>query len=354
MDFIEKAKKDRYVVLDEKKNQLTYLPNVKTRTASNPEEKVQLDAFLKLIYRYGYPAAQIKVCEPVKIGSSNREADIVVYADAACKSPLIVVECKKQGISQTGFREAVEQGFSYAATTRAGYVWVTDGLRDAFFEVWPKAMGERDENRLPDIPAWQQESSKWFVAKKVAYRVFRLLKHPVRYLKKQQAKPGPVFVESLIYTAVVFVFMLVLSKLAVEFQPRIYQLTKPLWQNFRMHFGWLYNTIGFVGIVASLWFSAIFIDGFLLARHVKRKSRRELLVLAALLFAPLWYMGATYPTVWWSYSNFNRLDSKTLIYLLPFLRALPFQLLLIYAMMWLSARPAPLRRRKTQRLTGRK
>ena len=96
--MIRQAQRDRYLFLNKKLDKVSYLPQGKTRKLSNPEESVQLQAYLSLIYKFGYPAEQIRVCEHIKIGSSSREADIVVYEDAACKTPLIIVECKKPKI----------------------------------------------------------------------------------------------------------------------------------------------------------------------------------------------------------------------------------------------------------------
>ena len=78
MNLIDKGLKDRYITINKKNNQVSYLPQHKSRSLDNPEEKVQLATFLKLIYQYQYPPKQILVCEPVKMGSSTKEADIIL------------------------------------------------------------------------------------------------------------------------------------------------------------------------------------------------------------------------------------------------------------------------------------
>lgn len=53
------------------------------RNFTNPEEQVQAEAFLKLILVYGYPAERIQQFVSVTMGSSIKEADIIVYNDQA-------------------------------------------------------------------------------------------------------------------------------------------------------------------------------------------------------------------------------------------------------------------------------
>ncbi|MFK7921596.1 MAG: type I restriction enzyme HsdR N-terminal domain-containing protein [Bacteroidia bacterium] len=157
MRLLQQAIKDRYVHLDEKNDTITYLPQGKSRKYSNPEEQVQLETYLDLIYHYGYPPEYLIVCDRMKIGSVTREADIVVYRDKACKDPLVIVECKKAKISDQVFSDAIDQGFSYAAATNAEYVWATSGDRDAYFRVMNDAIKERESNRIRRIPSYKEK-----------------------------------------------------------------------------------------------------------------------------------------------------------------------------------------------------
>jgi N-6 DNA methylase len=100
----------------------------------NPEEFVQAETYLKLIYEYNYPATNISVNESVQIGSETREADILVYNDSHNKI-LIVVECKEENINERQFQVAVDQAYSYAHASAARYVWVTSGIKDEYFEI---------------------------------------------------------------------------------------------------------------------------------------------------------------------------------------------------------------------------
>lgn len=85
--------------------------------------------------------------------SGTKEADIVVYNDDACTKPHIVVECKKEDVSEAEFEQAANQAFSYAQALAGTikYVWVTSKIKDAYFRV------NKDSNTRstePDIPQY--------------------------------------------------------------------------------------------------------------------------------------------------------------------------------------------------------
>ncbi len=84
---------------DEDRNFITYIHQNKKRNFNNPEEKVQAETFLSLVLIYGYPANRIKQFVSVQMGSETKEADIIVHSDDNCESPFILVECKKEEIT---------------------------------------------------------------------------------------------------------------------------------------------------------------------------------------------------------------------------------------------------------------
>ncbi len=145
--------------------QIIYLNQGKKRNYKSPEEKVQAEAFLKLIFHYGYKPERIKQFEMVTMGSEKKEADIVVFNDDACLHPHILVECKKQEVSEQEFLQAIEQAYSYAYAlpNEVKYVWVTSEIKNEYFEV-DKAKLFR--NTLPDIP---QFGVKYLANYKYAY-----------------------------------------------------------------------------------------------------------------------------------------------------------------------------------------
>jgi type I restriction enzyme M protein len=131
---------------------ICYVHQNVTRNYSNPEEKVQSEAFLKLVILYNYPVEQIRQFVKVQMGSETKEADIIVYSDMALMSPHIIVECKKTDISELEFQRAIEQCFSYAIAEGASYTWTTSGIKDAYFSV-PKEKPKQRET-IADIPVY--------------------------------------------------------------------------------------------------------------------------------------------------------------------------------------------------------
>ena len=139
---------------DEKKNIFYIHQNNKRRNYNNPEEQVQAESYLKLIIKYGYAPELIEQFVSVKMGSDTREADIIVYNNAEHTHAHIVVECKKEEVSELEFKQAIAQAFSYAATgtVRAKYFWVTSNIKDAYFEIPEKE--PRNYLSATDIPQY--------------------------------------------------------------------------------------------------------------------------------------------------------------------------------------------------------
>ena len=134
-DLFQKGIQDKHIIINEGNSIIRYnCKNQTKRRLQNPEEFVQAETYLKLIYEYNYPATNISVNESVQIGSETREADILVYNDSHNKI-LIVVECKEENINERQFQVAVDQAYSYAHASAARYVWVTSGIKDEYFEI---------------------------------------------------------------------------------------------------------------------------------------------------------------------------------------------------------------------------
>lgn len=135
LDLFQKGIQDKYIIINKECSIIHYnCKNQTKRRLQNPEEFVQAETYLKLIYEYNYPATNISVNESVQIGSETREADILVYNDSHNKI-LIVVECKEENINERQFQIAVDQAYSYAHASAARYVWVTSGIKDEYFEI---------------------------------------------------------------------------------------------------------------------------------------------------------------------------------------------------------------------------
>jgi len=129
---------------DIKQINFTHQKGLKSISYLPPEAKVQTEAFLKLVLQYGYKPERIRQHVPIKMGSDNREGDIIVYNDDDCQQPHILVECKKQEVSEQEFLQAIEQAYSYAYAlpNDVKYVWITSELKNEYFEV-DKKKGSR-------------------------------------------------------------------------------------------------------------------------------------------------------------------------------------------------------------------
>lgn len=150
-DYIQIGIEKNIISFNEDMSRITYVFQNKERNFNNPEEKVQAETFLRLILDYKYPESRIRQFVPVTMGRDVKEADIVVYEDDKCMSPHILVECKRQEVSEAEYQQAIEQAYSYAFALPCDvkYVWVTSGIKSDCFEV-DKNLNTR--NQMPDIP----------------------------------------------------------------------------------------------------------------------------------------------------------------------------------------------------------
>lgn len=152
MTIIEKGIQQGLIRFDAEKKFIYYTKqDDKKRNYNNPEEQVQAETYLKLIFTYGYAPERIKQFVIIKDGSTSKEVDIIVYNDDECTKPHIVVECKKEEVSEAEFKKAIDQGFSYArfisGTTK--YVWTTSKIKNEY-HLFDK---DRDlKQQIPDIP----------------------------------------------------------------------------------------------------------------------------------------------------------------------------------------------------------
>ena len=150
-DYIKIGLEQRLISFNEDMSRITYVFQKKERNYNNPEEKVQAETFLRLILDYHYPVKRIRQFVPVTMGCETKEADIVVYEDDRCMSPHILVECKRQEVSEAEYQQAIEQAYSYAFALPCDvkYVWVTSGIKSDYFEV---DKNRNTRNQMPDIP----------------------------------------------------------------------------------------------------------------------------------------------------------------------------------------------------------
>lgn len=157
MSLIQKGIDEKLISLSEDHKQIKYLHQKKSRNYTNPEEKVQAEIFLKLVLEYEYPVVNIEQFKTVTMGSEKKEADIIVYEDSEWTKPKIVVECKKQEVSQQEFNQAINQAFSYASALSGTvkFIWVTSGLLNEFYR-FDKEKDTRDA--IGELPHYGLDS----------------------------------------------------------------------------------------------------------------------------------------------------------------------------------------------------
>ena len=128
---------------------------------SDPEEKVRAALWAELIYQYEYPPERIafEVTRPDR--TPDRRADLVIYADDALKDPYFVFECKRPDLSDAAFDQSVEQAVGNRNLLGAKYCGAVAGptRRLLHFDGFPP--GERDRNRMADIPVRYGRPPEW-------------------------------------------------------------------------------------------------------------------------------------------------------------------------------------------------
>ena len=156
-DYIKLGLQQNLIALEgpslEKPDKITYI--IQDQTFNwKLEEEVRANTFLRLVIDYKYPPHQIRMEVPVTMGSDkSKRADIVVYRDKDCLVPYILVECKNQEVSEAEFQQAINQAYSYAYAmpNDIKYIWVTSGIKNAYYEV-DKSQDAR--NYESDVPAF--------------------------------------------------------------------------------------------------------------------------------------------------------------------------------------------------------
>lgn len=123
-----------------------------TTSFKNPEEKVRASYFVELILDYDYPQKKIDFEVIVPRRTPEDRADIVIYEDEELKKPYLVVECKKDGISDAEYKQAIEQVFGNANSLRGQLASVVAGITKTAFDVAGFKPKEREKNVISDIP----------------------------------------------------------------------------------------------------------------------------------------------------------------------------------------------------------
>ena len=329
MKWLSKAKKDRVVFINNKTNDVTYLPHTKTRSLNNPEEQVQLQTYLSLIYDHGYPAENIRVCVPVKMGSATKEADIITYNDQEGYQPYMIVECKKKGVSSSVFEGAIDQGFSYASATLAKYVWTTDGKKNAYHEVLNERIGERKNNTLPSPPPFEGSNNIKFQFK---VALFRLFNAPVKLLGGLFKIPS--IQNALIYIGLLLTVMTLLTKVALNNMHSILKASNTLWMEYGMDFSWIYYVLAFTSLMITISVGGVM--SFIPNMGRKALKKKQIILLSIFLFIPVWFAGSEFAKAWWNWEHYTSMKHQMWMFMGPQLAIAPIQLVFFAVILSLS------------------
>lgn len=131
-----------------------------TQRPETPEEYVRQEIAKSLVREYGYAKAIIAVEFKIKLGSSSKRADLVVFPEGKAhtqENAWLIVECKHKDVKPADRKEGVAQLGSYlAASPNAKYGMWTNGLERFCYRVVTEK-GERRTEEIPDLPTFGRE-----------------------------------------------------------------------------------------------------------------------------------------------------------------------------------------------------
>ncbi|MGD0650281.1 MAG: N-6 DNA methylase [Verrucomicrobiia bacterium] len=139
-------------LLHEADGYVNYVVQKKRYKANDPEEAVRVAFYLELVEKYRYKPQRLDLEVEVPRRTPKDRADIVVYTDEDQPKPFIVVECKRDGISEAELEQAIKQCWGNANNLRAKYAILVAGkTRVAFLpaEFDPR---HREQAVIADIP----------------------------------------------------------------------------------------------------------------------------------------------------------------------------------------------------------
>lgn len=162
---LQRAIEAKIVSFDEEKQKITYLTvEEKTYNYKDPEEKVRTSYFAELVLDYGYNTDRIKFEVKVPRRTPSDLADIAVYEkeDKNCSGePFIIIECKRDGITDAEFSQAIEQLFGNCNSLKAKYGALIAGNTRKAFNIHKFPATEREKNVIADIPVKYGKEPKY-------------------------------------------------------------------------------------------------------------------------------------------------------------------------------------------------
>lgn len=163
MAYLQQAIADGHIRFtgEGKNEKIHYVAANHSERWSDPEEKIRASYFVELITDYLYSPDRIEIEVTVPRRTPEDHADIVIYEDDEKKKPYLVVECKKDGISDAEYKQAIEQAFGNANSLRSQYAIVVAGNTRTAFDVSGFKPSEREKNVIADIPVKYGKAPKY-------------------------------------------------------------------------------------------------------------------------------------------------------------------------------------------------
>lgn len=161
-DIISKGIDNSLIFFNDDETRIYYNTKLKKNyNYKDPEEKVRASVFIRLILDYKYSKEDIDFEVKVPRRTPEDLADIVVYERGNDKQPYLVVECKKDGITDNQFEQAIEQVFGNANSLGGKYAWVVAGNTETAFDVKNFDSMEREKNVISEIPVSYGKTSEF-------------------------------------------------------------------------------------------------------------------------------------------------------------------------------------------------
>ena len=160
-DFIQIGQQKGYIQILDQGTTIHYIVPDKRYRFKDPEEQIRASYYVELIERYQYPETRINLEVTVPRRTPSDLADIVVFDDDEHQIPYIVVECKKDKISEAEFSQAIEQAFGNCHSLYGELCGVVAGNTRRFFEVKNYTPRERTQNIIADFPIGYGTVQEW-------------------------------------------------------------------------------------------------------------------------------------------------------------------------------------------------
>ena len=160
-DLLHIGEQKGYIERLDKGTTIHYVAPDKKYKFTDPEEQIRARYYVELIERYQYPESRIDLEVTVPRRTPSDRADIVIFQDDAKIDPYIIIECKKDGISELEFEQAIEQAFGNCNSLLGHYTGVIAGNTRRFFNAKDFGSMERVQNIIADIPVKYRKVEEW-------------------------------------------------------------------------------------------------------------------------------------------------------------------------------------------------